>query len=63
MGALTIAFDITIVGALAPPWVVLVLHLLFFEGENRLGGIKTQTSMHPAAAKRRHSLARGVSPG
>ena len=39
MGALTIAFDITIVGALALPWVLLVIHLFFFEGENRLGGI------------------------
>ena len=39
MGALTIAFDITIVGALALPWVALLIHLLFFEGENRLGGI------------------------
>ena len=37
MGALTIAFDITIVGALALPWVLLAIHLLFFEGENRIG--------------------------
>jgi hypothetical protein len=36
MGALTIAFDITIVGALALPWVILVIHLFFFEGENRI---------------------------
>jgi hypothetical protein len=36
MGALTIAFDITIVGALALPWVLLVIHLFFFEGENLL---------------------------
>ena len=36
MGALSIAFDITIVGALALPWVLLVVHLFFFEGENRL---------------------------
>lgn len=36
MGALTIAFDTTIVGALALPWVLLVIHLFFFEGENRL---------------------------
>jgi len=36
MGALTIAFDITIVGALALPWVLLVIHLFFFDGENRL---------------------------
>jgi hypothetical protein len=39
MGALTIAFDITIVGALALPWVVLVAHLFFFEGENCVGDV------------------------
>ncbi len=39
MGALTIAFDTTIVGALALPWVLLVIHLFFFEGENRLGDV------------------------
>jgi len=39
MGALTIAFDVIIVGALALPWVLLVIHLFFFEGENRLGEI------------------------
>ena len=39
MGALTIAFDITIVGALALPWVLLIVHLFFFEGENRLGDL------------------------
>jgi hypothetical protein len=33
MGALTIAFDTTIVGALALPWVVLIIHLFFFHGE------------------------------
>ena len=38
MGALTIAFDTTIVGALALPWVLLVIHLFFFEGESRLEG-------------------------
>jgi len=37
MGALSIAFDITIVGALALPWVLLIVHLFFFEGENKLG--------------------------
>jgi hypothetical protein len=37
VGTLTIAFDITIVGALALPWVLLAIHLLFFEGENRIG--------------------------
>ena len=36
MGALTIAFDITLVGALALPWVILVIHLFFSEGEYRL---------------------------
>jgi hypothetical protein len=36
MGALTIAFDTTIVGALALPWVVLVIHLFFLEGENSI---------------------------
>jgi hypothetical protein len=38
MGALTIAFDTTMVGALALPWVLLVIHLFFFEGESRLEG-------------------------
>ena len=37
MGSLTIAFDIIIVGALALPWVVLAIHLFYFEGENRVG--------------------------
>jgi hypothetical protein len=37
MGALTIAFDTTIVGVLALPWVLIVIHLFFFEGEERLG--------------------------
>jgi len=36
MGALTIAFDTTIVGALALPWVLLFIHLFFFQGENPL---------------------------
>jgi hypothetical protein len=36
MGALTIAFDITIVGALALPWVYLIVHLFFSEGENHI---------------------------
>ena len=36
MGALTIAFDTTIVGALALPWVALVVHLFFFRGENTI---------------------------
>ena len=36
MGALTIAFDTTIVGALALPWVVLVIHLFFLEGQSSI---------------------------
>ncbi len=36
MGALTIAFDTTIVGALALPWVYLLIHLFFFEGDDDL---------------------------
>lgn len=36
MGALTIAFDTTIVGALALPWVILVIHLFFLEGESSI---------------------------
>lgn len=39
MGALTIAFDTIIVGALALFWVLLVIHLFFFEGENRFGDV------------------------
>jgi hypothetical protein len=41
VGALSIAFDTTIVGALALPWVLLIIHLFFLEGENRLEGILT----------------------
>jgi hypothetical protein len=37
MGALTVAFDIILVGVLALPWVVLLIHLFCFEGENRVG--------------------------
>src|SRR5579863_3948105 len=36
MGALTIAFDTTIVGALALPWVYLFIHLFFFDGDKGL---------------------------
>jgi hypothetical protein len=36
MGALTIAFDTTIVGALALPWVILVIHLFFLQGESSI---------------------------
>ena len=52
MGALTIAFDTTIVGALALSWVLLVIHLFFLDGENGLedflGRVKDQ--LQPAAA-------------
>jgi len=34
MGAISIAFDITIVGALALPWVLLAFHLFFPDGSN-----------------------------
>ena len=37
MGALTIAFDTILAGALALPWVVLLIHLFCFEGENHVG--------------------------
>jgi len=36
MGAFTIAFDIIIVGALALPWVLLVIHLFFSDNESSL---------------------------
>lgn len=52
MGALTIAFDTTIVGALALPWVLLVIHLFFFEGEDRLESVLdwVKDQGQPAAA-------------
>jgi len=50
MGALGIAFDITIVGALALPWVLLVVHLFFFEGENRLGDLLAWVKKQDQAA-------------
>ena len=37
MGALSIAFDTIIVGALALPWVLLVLHLFFSSSESSVG--------------------------
>jgi hypothetical protein len=37
MGAFSIAFDTIIVGALALPWVLLVLHLFFFNDERSVG--------------------------
>jgi hypothetical protein len=52
MGALGIAFDTIIVGALALPWVLLVLHLFFSDTEssikNILGWVKDQNQ--PAVA-------------
>jgi len=36
MGAISIAFDIIIVGALALPWVLLVIHLFFSNDESSL---------------------------
>jgi hypothetical protein len=52
MGALSIAFDIIIVGALALPWVLLVIHLFFSNDEksleDRLSWVKDQNQ--PALA-------------
>jgi hypothetical protein len=48
MGALTIAFDITIVGALALPWVYLVIHLFFSEGENHIQQALNWVNKHKA---------------
>jgi len=48
MGALTIAFDITIVGALALPWVYLVIHLFFSEGENHIQQALNWVNEHKA---------------
>jgi len=52
MGAFSIAFDTVIVGALALPWVLLVLHLFFSDNEssikNLLGWVKDQNQ--PAVA-------------
>lgn len=48
MGALTIAFDITIVGALALPWVYLVIHLFFSEGENYIKQALDWVNKHEA---------------
>ena len=39
MGALTIAFDTTIVGALALPWVLLIVHLFFLPGEDAINAV------------------------
>jgi len=52
MGAFTIAFDIIVVGALALPWVFLVIHLFFSQNESSLkkllGWVKDQ--QQPALA-------------
>jgi hypothetical protein len=52
MGAFSIAFDIIIVGALALPWVILVIHLFFSHNESTLknlsGWVKDQ--QQPALA-------------
>src|ERR1700689_102687 len=37
MGAFNIAFDTIIVGALALPWVLLIIHLFFSDNETRIG--------------------------
>jgi hypothetical protein len=39
MGAISIAFDITIAGALALPWVLLVVHLFFADGEEQVSSL------------------------
>lgn len=39
MSALSIAFDIIIVGALALPWVLLIIHLFFLPGEKAIDTI------------------------
>jgi len=52
MGAFSIAFDIIIVGALALPWVLLVIHLFFSDNESSLkkllGWVESQNQ--PAVA-------------
>jgi hypothetical protein len=48
MGALTIAFDTTIVGALALPWVFLVMHIFFSQGENHVKQSLTWVNQHGA---------------
>jgi len=52
MGALTIAFDTIIVGALALPWVLLVLHLFFSSNENSVEALieKVSKQNQPAVA-------------
>ncbi len=37
MGAFSIAFDTIIVGALALPWVLLIIHLFFSDTEDSIG--------------------------
>ena len=52
MGALTIAFDTTIVGALALPWVLLIVHLFSCDGERvivkALAFVKDHSAQVPA---------------
>ena len=52
MGALSIAFDTIIVGALALPWVLLVIHLFFSDNESRIGKLLEWVSQQnqPAVA-------------
>jgi hypothetical protein len=52
MGALSIAFDTIIVGALALPWVLLVIHLFFSDNESRIGNLLKWVSQQnqPAVA-------------
>ena len=52
MGALSIAFDTIIVGALALPWVLLVIHLFFSDNESRIGNLLEWVSQQnqPAVA-------------
>jgi hypothetical protein len=52
MGALTIAFDTIIVGALALPWVLLILHLFFSSNENSVEALieKVNKQNQPAVA-------------
>jgi hypothetical protein len=39
MGSFSIAFDTIVVGALALPWIFLVIHLFFPENESRISGL------------------------
>ena len=52
MGALSIAFDTIIVGALALPWVLLILHLFFSSNESSVEALieKVNKQNQPAVA-------------